>query len=179
MNIVHIYIIGCTLIQKRAPIKISICSYDSYNKLKVILESNDLVKLSYFKFNIDYIKNILKEKENPNYCLCHEYLEECVNTYKNMNSSSCSFYFLEDNNDVLCSELKKFNSYYSDLISDITLGEKLPNIDTGIRKVKLLDCQPTSESVSDVKTLPTALGTIAGASSILAFMDKYKNTREI
>ncbi|KMZ76757.1 hypothetical protein PVIIG_05865 [Plasmodium vivax India VII] len=57
-------------------ININICPYDLYNKKEVILKSNDLVKLSYFKFNHESIKDILKKGEKPNYCLCQKYLED-------------------------------------------------------------------------------------------------------
>ncbi|KMZ88553.1 hypothetical protein PVBG_04762 [Plasmodium vivax Brazil I] len=158
-------------------ININICPYDLYNKKEVILKSNDLVKLSYFKFNHESIKDILKKGEKPNYCLCQKYLEECVNTYKTMNASHCSI-TQKQNNEELCTELSQFNVHYSYLTSDLTIREKIPDIYTGERKHELLDCPPkeeVSKLISDVKTLPTAFGTIAGATSVLALLYKVNS----
>ncbi|KMZ96121.1 hypothetical protein PVNG_06264 [Plasmodium vivax North Korean] len=170
---------------EKHPIKINMCPYSSYNKQKAIFKLNNLVKLSYFKFNYENIKGILKEKQYPNYCLCHKYLDECVNTYRSMIDSRCSN-TERKNNEELCSELTQFNYYYSNLTGDITIREKIPDIYNGERKLELLDC-PSEEEISklrsgsgpssdaaasDVKTLPTALGTIAGATSVLALLYK-------
>ncbi|KMZ99278.1 hypothetical protein PVNG_02161 [Plasmodium vivax North Korean] len=168
--------------KKKLPRNKYICPYDSYNKQKDIFKSKDLVKLSYFKLNHESIKDILNKQEKPNYCLCQKYLEECVNTYRTVNASHCSNTQKEKNKE-LCSELTQFNSYYSYLTSDSTIREKIPNIYTGERELELLNCSPkgersglisdaASQAVSDVKTLPTALGTIAGATSVLALLYK-------
>ncbi|SCO72994.1 hypothetical protein PVC01_100006500 [Plasmodium vivax] len=151
------------------------CPYDLYNKQKDIFKLKDLVKLSYFKFNHEGIKDILKKKEKPNYCLCQKYLEECVNAYITMNASNCSN-TQKENNRELCSELTQFDVHYSYLTSDLTIKEKIPNINTGKREVELLDCpsnEEVSKLISDVKTLPTAFGTIAGATSVLALLYKF------
>ncbi|KMZ83221.1 hypothetical protein PVBG_05191 [Plasmodium vivax Brazil I] len=159
------------------PIIINMCPYDLYNKQKDIFKLKDLVKLSYFKFNHEGIKDILKKKEKPNYCLCQKYLEECVNAYITMNASNCSN-TQKENNRELCSELTQFDVYYSYLTSDLTIKEKIPNINTGKREVELLDCpsnEEVSKLISDVKTLPTAFGTIAGATSVLALLYKVNS----
>ncbi|CAG9474601.1 unnamed protein product [Plasmodium vivax] len=171
---------------KRLHNKINICPHDLYNKQKDIFKSKNLVKLSYFRFNYENIAGILKEKKYPNYCQCQKYLEECVNTYKTMKDSHCSN-SQKQHNEELCSELTQFNVHYSYLTSDLTIKEKIPNINTGKREVELLDC-PSEEEISKlrsgvapssdaaasgVKTLPTALGTIAGATSVLALLYKF------
>ncbi|GAB69632.1 hypothetical protein PCYB_003810, partial [Plasmodium cynomolgi strain B] len=173
---------------KRNPINLYVCPYNLYDKHKYVLQSNDLVKLSYFKFSFDDIKNILNERKHPNYCLCQKYLDECVNTYISMNASHCSIATVENNRE-LCSELRQFNSYYSYLTKDLKIGGNIPDIYTGKRNVELLDCSPkeiselisntddssndaASQVVSYVKALPTAVGTIAGATSILALLYK-------
>ncbi|GAB69739.1 hypothetical protein PCYB_004880, partial [Plasmodium cynomolgi strain B] len=171
------------------PIKINICPYESYYRKTAILISNDLAKLSYFKYNYENIKNILNKEKNHNYCLCQNYFKECVNTYNYMYDSSCSSVLFDNLNEELCSELREFKNKYSDLTSEPTLAKKIPNIDIGESKLELINCQAeeiselishtdassdaaASQHVSDVKTLPTALGTIAGATSILALLYK-------
>ncbi|CAG9474591.1 unnamed protein product [Plasmodium vivax] len=171
---------------KKPPLKINKCPYNLYNEQKVIFKLKNIVKLSYFRFNYEKIIDILKKRENPNYCLCQKYLEECVNTYRTMKGSHCSKN-QEVNNKELCSELTQFNANYYYLTRDLTISEEIPNIYTGERKIKLLNC-PSNEDISeltshdgtrsdsaasDVKTLPTALGTIAGATSVLALLYKF------
>ncbi|CAI7724135.1 hypothetical protein, conserved [Plasmodium vivax] len=171
---------------EKHPIKKNMCPYNLYNKQKAIFKLNDLVKLSYFKFNYENIKEILKKREHDNYCHCQKYLEECVNTYRTANASHCSN-SQKQHNEELCSELTQFNVHYSYLTSDLTIKEKIPNIYTGEREIELLDCPseeetsklrsgvgPSSDAdVPGVKTLPTALGTIAGATSVLALLYKF------
>ncbi|SCO65464.1 VIR protein [Plasmodium vivax] len=169
-----ISIIFNDFLTKWGPITLDLCPYSSYNKQKDILESNDLVKLSYYKFNYEKIKDILKERKNSNYCLCQKYLDECVSTYRTMKASHCSNN-QEENNKELCSELTQFYVSYLHLTKDLTIGEYIPDIYDGKRKLELLDCpsEEISKLRSDVKTLPTAFGTIAGATSVLALLYKF------
>ncbi|KMZ77020.1 hypothetical protein PVIIG_05217 [Plasmodium vivax India VII] len=176
--------------KKKLPRNKYICPYDTYNKQKDIFKSKNLVKLSYFRFNYENIAGILKEKKYPNYCLCQKYLDECVSTYRTMKASHCSNN-QEENNKELCSELTQFSANYFYLTSELPIGKTIPNINTGKREVALLDCPseeisklrsgvgPSSGGAgSDEKTLPTALGTMAGATSLLALLYKV-NTKII
>lgn len=112
---------------ERHPNKINMCPYNAYNEQKDVFKLNDLVKLSYYKFNQETIKDILKKREHDNYCLCQKYIEECVNTYRKMIDSHCSN-TKKENNEKLHSELRQFDANYTYLTRDLTIREKIPEI---------------------------------------------------
>ncbi|GAB69595.1 hypothetical protein PCYB_003440 [Plasmodium cynomolgi strain B] len=169
-----------------------ICPYYLYEYKKEIYKSKDLVKLSYLQHNVVDIMKILKNTKDKDYCYCQKYLKDCVDIYIEMMRRLCPDN--EEGNDsseIICPELIKFRVNYNFLTKDNKIEKEIPHIDTGERELELLNCplkgersglisdaRPSSDAaasqaLSNVKTLPIALGTISGVTSILALLYKF------
>ncbi|KMZ89753.1 hypothetical protein PVMG_04583 [Plasmodium vivax Mauritania I] len=163
------------------------CSY-RYVKEKAHLEK--IIELRIFTDNIKIFQSILKNESSPAYCSCQNFLQDCVNIYIDMKESHCSKPGTPSYSKELCEEINQFPYYYELLTRDSTIIKKIPNIYTRKTKEELLNCQsadeaielqpsldthphtPLSKSDSTVSAVPTALGTVAAASSVLVLLYK-------
>ncbi|KMZ99285.1 hypothetical protein PVNG_02168 [Plasmodium vivax North Korean] len=165
------------------------CSYKSVNENEHLQE---LIGLRIFNDNTPTFLSILKKESDQDYCYCQKFIEDCVNIYRYMIQHSCSNQGTRSQTKEICKVISQFPIYYTYLTNDSAIVKKIPNIHNGIREEKLLNCPSTDKTLevpssldtgSDTtvpkrdSTVPTALGTVAGASSVLALL--YKVNRII
>ncbi|CAI7724168.1 PIR protein [Plasmodium vivax] len=146
-----------------------------------------LIELRIFNHNFESFLSILKNENDQDYCSCQKFLEVCVNIYRDMKERYCYKKVGRSNSEEICNEISEFPFLYAFLTSDSKIVKKVPKIDTGIRE-ELIKCPSTVEAIelpsspdtgSDTtipkrdSTVPTALGTVAGASSVLALLYKF------
>ncbi|KMZ88541.1 hypothetical protein PVBG_04750 [Plasmodium vivax Brazil I] len=161
------------------------CPYSSFKEK--LYEPEDLMELSIFNDNIGTIRTILlEESDNNRYCPYQRYVNYCANKYKSLNEKYC----IEDkaketNNKDKCKELKQFESLYSYLTIYPNIKDKIPNLNSSsnttinIDRCKSYAVKETSTTfVNDQsgnttqRSVNTAIGTMAGVSSVLAFLYK-------
>ncbi|KMZ95760.1 hypothetical protein PVMG_05359 [Plasmodium vivax Mauritania I] len=183
----------------------NICPFYSYDE--IYKEPIKIIKLNIFHTNINIIKERLLGNIDLIYCSCQEYVKELVEIYKYMKNSYCSKDKPVEN-DQTCNELDKFKlSYNQYLYNDVNIRNKIPSLEDN-KPVELLGCEsdetildteqpetsqvsqqhvniPTSQddemniSTSSMSsTVSTAVGTVAGASSILALLYKFTPGRK-
>ncbi|CAI7720800.1 PIR protein [Plasmodium vivax] len=159
----------------------NMCSYNTYSEF--LDEPDEMLKINHFDDNMNKIKDILMDNENMSNCSCLKYIYDCVKMYNKMNTKYCSTdEYREKKYKITCSQLKLFkNSYEIYYRTNIDLIDKIPSLDN-LPVENYFNC-PSSKSdkeLEDVEneqggssTLPTAIGTMAGVSSVLAFLYKF------
>ncbi|SCO72992.1 hypothetical protein, conserved [Plasmodium vivax] len=172
------------------------CSYTTLNKTH---KPEDLNKLRIFNDNTSTFKTILLDKSLDYYCSCRNFVNDCVNIYKTLQSKHCNTTINKDNR-VTCEIVNNFNIYYGGyLYNTIGTQEKLPDLSsTTDININIEDCKSqtnvkgldstrgdessasavsTTQAETAGKTVPTAIGTIAGVSSVLALLYKFSPAR--
>ncbi|KMZ88599.1 hypothetical protein PVBG_04808 [Plasmodium vivax Brazil I] len=168
--------------------------YCSFTALNVNHEPKELNKLRIFNENTSTFNDILKEKSSDNYCSCRNFVKDCINIYKNINSKHCST-TIDTSNERTCDIVRDFYLYYTGYLHrDIKIQEKLPDLfSTTDINIDIEECRSqtngkgldslrgglsdgstvsTTPAETAGKTVPTAIGTIAGVSSVLALLYK-------
>ncbi|VUZ99393.1 PIR protein [Plasmodium vivax] len=164
--------------------------YCKYNAVEKEVHLEKLIKLRIFNDNTETFLSILKKESDPDYCSCQKFLEDCVNIYGVVKHLSCSIQGKRTNSEDMCNVITQFPIFYAYLTREHTIVKKIPDLYTGIREeelncqstVETLEAQPSVDSLSDARiqktdstasAVPTALGTVAGASSVLALLYKF------
>ncbi|CAI7724290.1 PIR protein [Plasmodium vivax] len=172
--------------------------YCPYTVLNKIHKPQKLNKLRLFNDNFNTFKDILKNKNPDYYCSCINFVKDCINTYRTIQKKYCSnITDININNKVTCEIIKNFDIYYSGFLFNKYTGIQgiLPylssdddiNIDIDVcplqKNGKGLNSArggqsdgfavSTTPTESSGKTIPTALGTIAGVSSVLGLLYKF------
>ncbi|SCO65473.1 hypothetical protein PVT01_030028800, partial [Plasmodium vivax] len=168
--------------------------YCSFTPLNVNHQPKELNKLRIFNENISTFNEILGKKSFDNYCSCINFVKDCINIYKNIKTKHCST-TIGVNDQRTCEIVNTFDIYYRGYLNnDIKIQEKLPDLSsTTDINVNIEKCMSQSNakevgfaqgdrSDSSIlsttpaetagKTVPTAIGTIAGVSSVLALLYK-------
>ncbi|KMZ83240.1 hypothetical protein PVBG_05210 [Plasmodium vivax Brazil I] len=160
-----------------------------YNYVKEQAHLEQIIELRIFNDNMKTFQSILKNESGPVYCSCQNFLQDCVNIYNDMKKPDCFRRGTQLYSSELCIEINQFQYLYALLSNDNTIVKKIPDLYTGIREeelncqstVETLEAQPSVDSLSDARiqktdstasAVPTALGTVAGASSVLALLYK-------
>ncbi|KMZ95747.1 hypothetical protein PVMG_05346 [Plasmodium vivax Mauritania I] len=156
------------------------CSYNKYSEF--LDKPEEMLKIYHFNDNIYKIKDILMDNEHTNNCSCRRYIYECVRIYKEMNTKYCSS---EDNKknkyQFTCSQLDLFKNFYGIYFtSNQDLIDTIPSLHTNtVEHYFICPSSKSDKELVDVKneqgsssTLPTAIGTMAGVSSVIAFLYK-------
>ncbi|GAB69934.1 hypothetical protein PCYB_006830 [Plasmodium cynomolgi strain B] len=178
-------------------LKNTYCSYLYFSEK--IYEIEELVILSIFNENYKAFRSILKNEGSNYYCSCRNFVIDCINIYNTIKIKYCSTAFGKSGNNIgTCNILDKFFLYYTEEIySDIGKQAKLPDLSSTIDiNIKTDECplQRNNNELGSVngdqsdisrsstvsitlteptrKTVPVALGTIAGVSSTLALLYK-------
>ncbi|KMZ88573.1 hypothetical protein PVBG_04782 [Plasmodium vivax Brazil I] len=166
--------------QKKAP-----CPYFSFNKN--LHKPEDLMELRIFNDNIETIQTILLEESYNNlYCSYQRYVNYCFNKYKPLKQTYCTQEKSKEKDNIdTCNELKNFEYYYSFLTEKPNISDKIPTLNSSsnttinIDRCKLYEVKETSTTIIDdqsgsttQRSVNTAIGTMAGVSSVLAFLYK-------
>ncbi|KMZ99255.1 hypothetical protein PVNG_02138 [Plasmodium vivax North Korean] len=160
---------------------IYVCQY-TYNEQ--IKDPEKIIKLLNFNDNIDKIQKILKGQINNEYCLCEEYINECVKIYKSMKNMYCSGSPVKVTNRDTCSHLDTFDTTYTTfLINEQQLRDGIPSLTSSnneyigkcrtTQRIPVLNPSQQDSSDNPKKISVTGtIGTMAGVSSILALLYK-------
>ncbi|SCO65479.1 VIR protein, partial [Plasmodium vivax] len=92
------------------------CPYYSYSEY--LHEPEKLMKLRIFNYNIENIKKILNNIDEPNNCSCLKYVYECINIYKNIHRNYCVGEKKSKNSNT-CSIVDEFGTKYNFYIYNI------------------------------------------------------------
>ncbi|CAI7720789.1 PIR protein [Plasmodium vivax] len=179
------------------------CFYYEYDKK--YKEPLKIIMLNIFASNIDIIKKILEGKIDPVHCSCQKFIKDVVSIYKYMKKTYCSNH-IDIGNSNTCQELASFERSYQFLSNFASLRDKIPSLEYE-KDINLLGCESgeslrgTESSETYPKKTPaetplapklnenndsnnpmsptvsTALGTVAGASSLLALLYKFSPGR--
>ncbi|CAG9474682.1 unnamed protein product [Plasmodium vivax] len=161
----------------------SIC-YNLY--IDAFKESEKIIKLLYLQDNTDIFLEKMKNKGDEDYCIYEKYIYECVDIYKTMTNSYCSN---EDDklnkHKYTCDTLNTFkNSYIAYLFTKEGMSNKIPSL-TDDNTMNLVKCESIEQELefkgaegsqpSSFKSPSpqTIVGTMAGASSVLALLYKF------
>ncbi|KMZ77256.1 hypothetical protein PVIIG_05209 [Plasmodium vivax India VII] len=174
------------------------CSYDIHNRLYE--EPMNMTILNIFESNMETIRHTLNDEKGVINFPCRKFVCKCVHIYKNMHENYCKN--IDDGNKEntgTCSKLTEFYSTYRFFFLDnIVKKDEIPALDddpniysnkcqiylqeqasdtTAVSQdlpTSLTRTLPKGENQSSpmFSTVPTALGTVAGASSILALLYK-------
>ncbi|KMZ76969.1 hypothetical protein PVIIG_06146 [Plasmodium vivax India VII] len=168
------------LIDKNVP-----CPYFSFKEK--LHKPEDLMELRIFNDNIETVQNILLEESyNESYCSYQRYVNYCYNKYKPIKEAYCTqLKAREADNIDTCKELTQFEYYYSFLTQEPKIKDNIPtlyspiNTTINIDRCKSYEVKETSTTfVNDQsgnttqRSVNTAIGTMAGVSSVLAFLYK-------
>ncbi|SCO65454.1 hypothetical protein PVT01_030026900 [Plasmodium vivax] len=175
--------------------------YCTFTVLNEKHEPKELNKLRIFNENTSIFNNILKKKSSDNYCSCRNFVKDCIKIYRNIKSKHCSTAIdKKKNNKGTCDIVDKFNLYYTGyLYNAIGIQENLPDLSSSTDiNMNIQECmlQTNAKGLDSVrggqsdgstssttpteaagKTVPTAIGTIAGVSSVLALLYKFSPAR--
>ncbi|KMZ95756.1 hypothetical protein PVMG_05355 [Plasmodium vivax Mauritania I] len=160
-----------------------ICPYSPYNEIHQ--EPEAMLEINNFQGIMDIIKTKLIDNDDSKNCSCKEYVYECVKMYNKMNTEYCSTVHNRENKyKITCSQLNLFKNSYDiyyrtnqDLINKIPSLDNPPvqhyfNCSSSNSDKELASVNNEQNSSSTSSTLPTAIGTMAGVSSVLAFLYK-------
>ncbi|SBT58550.1 PIR Superfamily Protein [Plasmodium ovale wallikeri] len=160
------------------------CTYYPFNK---DIEPENLLKLLNFEANINIIKRVLEDKGNTHYCQCKNYVYECANIFRTLNSKYCPSG--KANKENICSKLKTFQSSYSiSLYDKPEIKANIPSLDSPHSET-LIDCShkeqvislqdPKDESVSSNVpfNVPAFVGIMGGLFPLLLIVYKYTTLR--
>ncbi|SCO65488.1 VIR protein [Plasmodium vivax] len=180
------------------------CFYYEYDKK--YKEPLKIIMLNIFASNIDIIKKILEGKIDPVHCSCQKFIKDVVSIYKYIKKTYCSNNILMGNSNT-CQELASFAGSYYFLYNDSSVRDKIPSLESekhvnllGCESDKSLRGTESSETYPKQTpaetpppppqihenndsnnpmspTVSTALGTVAGASSLLALLYKFSPGR--
>ncbi|SBT83044.1 PIR protein [Plasmodium ovale] len=146
--------------------------YYYYTKFK---EPGNIIKLDYFVDNIYSIKNILINKNTPNYCLCRSYVYECIDIYIKMNKTYCPSE--SGINKDTCDKLRTFqNAYISYFANEIKISNNITSL-ISPEKGYLSECQPEeAEEIISGKDSNPVVGGVTGtlAGTCLSLLALYK-----
>ncbi|KMZ89777.1 hypothetical protein PVMG_04607 [Plasmodium vivax Mauritania I] len=158
----------------------NMCSYNKYSEF--LDKPEEMLKINLFDDNIIKIKGILMENEHRDNCSCRKYIYDCVRMYKEMNSKYCSTDDDRQNKyKITCSQLNIFmNSYDIYYRRNQDLINKIPSLHTQTVEHYFIcpsskpdkELSAVKDEQGDSSTLPTAIGTMAGVSFVLAFLYK-------
>ncbi|SCO73012.1 VIR protein [Plasmodium vivax] len=158
----------------------NMCSYNKYSEF--LDKPEEMLKINLCDDNIIKIKGILMENEHRDNCSCRKYIYDCVRMYKEMNSKYCSTSEKKNKYNITCTQLGLFKYSY-DLYykSNQDLKDIIPSLDKpSSDHYFICPSSKLDKELSAVKdeqggssTLPTAIGTMAGVSSVLAFLYKF------
>ncbi|KMZ77245.1 hypothetical protein PVIIG_05198 [Plasmodium vivax India VII] len=167
----------------------------SYTTLDESHKPEALNKLRIFNENTSTFIDILTNKNPDYYCSCRNFLNDCINIYKTMKIKHCTPTIDKKNKDT-CEIVDKFDLYYTGyLYRDIGIKENLPKLSTtGDVNINTEEClsqinrnelgfvkdgqsdssRSSSASTTEPtgKTVPTAIGTIVGVSSVVGLLYK-------
>lgn len=157
------------------------CAYYHFNK---DIEPENLLKLLNFEANINIIKSILENKGNTHYCQCKNYVYECVNIFRTLNSRFCPSG--NANNENICSKLRTFQSSYSiSLYDKPEINANIPSlanpdnetlIDCSLKEQVISSQDPKGESVSSNMpfNVQAFVGIMGGLFPLLLILYKVK-----
>ncbi|KMZ89717.1 hypothetical protein PVMG_04547 [Plasmodium vivax Mauritania I] len=174
------------------------CFYYEYDK--TYAEPRNIIMLNILASNIDIFKQILEGEIDSVHCSCQKFIVDVVNIYKYMKKTYCSNDTVKINQNT-CQQLASFEVSYKFLYNYEAVRAKIPFLEYE-KDVNLLGCESgeslrgTESSETYPKKTPaetplapklnenndsnnpmsptvsTALGTVAGASSLLALLYK-------
>ncbi|VUZ99384.1 PIR protein [Plasmodium vivax] len=179
------------------------CYYYDYDK--IYEEPMKIIILNIFSSNIDILKKILEGKIDSAHCSCQKFVKDVVSIYKYIKKTYCSN-DIDMRNKSICQQLTSFEVSYQILYGYETVRYKLPSLKNekhanllGCESVESLrgrtstDTYPKEKPVETPRepqfnenndssnsmspTVSTALGTVAGASSLLALLYKFSPGR--
>ncbi|KMZ99271.1 hypothetical protein PVNG_02154 [Plasmodium vivax North Korean] len=159
-----------------------LCGFSYDEKIK---EPKKIIKLLNLIDNVNIFYNAMIDRTKSDYCFCEKYIYECVDIYKNMSNLYCS----KDadrlnNNKSTCDILTAFkDAYISYLYTKEGMSNKIPSL-TDDNTMNLVKCESKEQkqefqavegsqpSSSKSLSTQTIVGTMAGASSVLALLYK-------
>ncbi|SBS82100.1 PIR Superfamily Protein [Plasmodium ovale curtisi] len=151
------------------------CYYSAYNTN--FNEPENIIKIKYFVDNITTIKSTLEENNSSSYCLCRNYIYECIDIYRKMIKQYCDTEGKK--NTQTCEQVKTFLTTYSFYLSDwIQIKDKIIS-STFTQKEYLGECAPKDEAKvlisgkDDNRVVGGVTGTLAGACLSLLTLYKY------
>ncbi|GAB70033.1 hypothetical protein PCYB_007820 [Plasmodium cynomolgi strain B] len=145
---------------------------DRYENME---EAENYVMLSIFNNNIHDIQDILNNKTHSEICSSQNFIKQCVSLYKI--KSFRKDYEVKRSNEWIKYNLPELSSSpdkninIEECISQ-TNGKGLDSDNAGLLDRSTSFIVPTKMTEPAGKTVPTALGTIAGVSSVLALLYK-------
>ncbi|GAB69638.1 hypothetical protein PCYB_003870 [Plasmodium cynomolgi strain B] len=168
----------------------------SYMLKDSLIEPEDLVMLRIFTNKIDVTKEILKNRCESKICYCQKFIKPFVDSYRYMNGL-CPYGRITGTNMSTCLAVKSFKTHYEEELSEEKEKYKLPVLSSSTDKnIIIEECisetngnelkslngdqfvsstsfpVPATLTEPAGKTISTALGTIAGVSSVLALLHK-------
>ncbi|KMZ76833.1 hypothetical protein PVIIG_05405 [Plasmodium vivax India VII] len=111
-------------------------------------ESQKIIKLLYLQDNIEIFLKKMKNKGDEDYCICENYIYECVNIYKSMSKLYCSN---EDdrlkNHKSTCGALTAFkDAYMAFLFTEEDMSNKIPSLIEDNAN-NLIKCEPKEKKI--------------------------------
>ncbi|SCA81949.1 VIR protein [Plasmodium vivax] len=160
--------------------------YCPYTVLNEKHEPKQLNKLRIFNENIITFNDMLKKKDSDNYCSCRNFVKDCINIYKNLKTKHCST-TTGIKKELTCDILDDFYLYYTGYLkTDIKTQENLPDLlSIPDKNINIEECKSqlnarelgsalsTTPTEPAGKTVPTAIGTLVGVSSVLGLLYKF------
>ncbi|KMZ99330.1 hypothetical protein PVNG_02213 [Plasmodium vivax North Korean] len=167
------------------------CTFTALNKNH---EPKELNKLRIFNDNTSTFQDILRNKSDGYYCSCRNFVKDCINIYQKINGIHCSTATDKNkNNKPTCDIVNLFDIHYRGyLYGDVRIQEKLPDL-SSTTNINIEECRSqtnekgldsvrgyqsdgsalsTTPTEPSGKTMPTAIGTIVGVSSVLGLLYK-------
>ncbi|KMZ83234.1 hypothetical protein PVBG_05204 [Plasmodium vivax Brazil I] len=148
-------------------------------------ESEKIIKLLYLQDNFEIFLEKMKNKGDEDYCICEKYIYECVDIYNSMTSSYCTKEIdRSKNHKSTCDALNTFKGACMPfLFNKDDMSNKIPSLIEDNTK-NLVKCESkehkqgiqavegSQQSSSKSLSTQTIVGTMAGASSVLALLYK-------
>ncbi|CAI7720809.1 hypothetical protein, conserved [Plasmodium vivax] len=139
-----------------------------YHKNSIFYEPTKITLLDIFNDNMEIIKNILNGQNEESKIPYRKFVCECLKIYNHINETYCLKSSEQgQKKENTCLKLVLFSSSYNIFHKQLVEEDhKIPSLD-GAKEEFLDKCSPVTSTVS------TALGTVAGASSLLALLYKF------
>ncbi|CAG9474582.1 unnamed protein product [Plasmodium vivax] len=154
--------------------------------IETLKESENIIKLLYLQDNIEIFLKKMKNKRDEDYCNCEKYIYECVDIYKSMSKLYCSKAIdRSKNHKSTCDALNTFkDAYMPFLFNKDDMSNKIPSLiedntknlvkcESNEQKIEFQAAEGSQPSSSKSINTQTIVGTMAGASSVLALLYKF------
>ncbi|GAB69647.1 hypothetical protein PCYB_003960, partial [Plasmodium cynomolgi strain B] len=120
---------------------------------KIFDEAENLVMLHIFNNNINVIREILTQNDDSNICSCKEFIQQCIDSYRNMRLTHCPNVTFSTEKMHTCLPVNMFETNYKELHSSKLIDYELSELSSITSTNIIDDCQSEKIDADQASTV--------------------------